>query len=738
MTWSSRSRGEGGLATPRLALALAAFAVALFAGLASVTPALAHHPTYEAARDCDENWSATATYVGGPFLRRIEVSNVEVNGVAFAPAWSNAPGAGFVLVSPGLYRWEGTSSGFTIFDRSGTGDFVGGASNWGGTITQYYDSNPGLGVTWSVGGTAGGNPASVDVEEPEAEGPCEEGEPNLEIDKSGPGSVGLGGEITYTITVTNTGDAPAQNVVVTDSLSGPGEIIDISVSPGSPTCETSDEFPCSLGDIDPEDDVTITVTVQASQEECGEIDNSASAAADDLTPVTDDSGNEVDVIGCEEGEPNLQIDKSGPGSVGLGGEVTYTITVTNTGDAPSDPFAVHDEVPDGLVWVEADTDEDGFDCAWDDPGVDTPTDDDSFTCVYFGSLEPDESATIVVAFTVPEDALCGEIENVTTLYELLLDTQEPQLGDSLGGDSVTTTVTGCEEEPELGSIKIVKDAVPNDEQDFDFLFDSPTLPDLPLTLDDDPSSGYPTNDLTIISLEPGSYTVTETLVPGWDLTDIDCGEADTSETATGVTINLGAGEHVICTFTNVKEQEPETGRITIRKDTDPETSGVEFHFTGDLGAFDLADDESETDSGLASGTYEVRESSKSGWELTGISCTGGGADTDDDQSGPTAEIHLDGGEHVVCTFNNVREEEEGTPTIATTPLVSEQLTATQQQVVETQQQPVAEVKSLPKSGSGGYLGVATDAGAAFWAAMLAALLGGLGLAIGVRRFRRAR
>ncbi|HEY4685867.1 MAG TPA: hypothetical protein VII57_07460, partial [Dehalococcoidia bacterium] len=79
-----------------------------------------------------------------------------------------------------------------------------------------------------------------------------------------------------------------------------------------------------------------------------------------------------------------------------------------------------------------------------------------------------------------------------------------------------------------------------------------------------------------------------------------------------------------------------------------------------------------------------------------------------------------------------------TPTIATTPLVSEQLTATQQQVVETQQQPVAEVKSLPKSGSGGYLGVATDAGAAFWAGMLAALLGGLSLAIGVRRFGRAR
>src|SRR3970282_1988524 len=107
--------------------------------------------------------------------------------------------------------------------------------------------------------------------------------------------------------------------------------------------------------------------------------------------------------------------------------------------------------------------------------------------------------------------------------------------------------------------------VSNDGQAFASLFDYPPLPDLPLTLDDDPSSGYPTNDLTIINLEPGSYTVTETLVPGWDLTGIDCGEADASETATGVTINLGAAEHVICTFTNVKEQEPETGQITIRK-----------------------------------------------------------------------------------------------------------------------------------------------------------------------------
>src|SRR3990172_8554554 len=91
MTWSSRSRGEGGLTTPRLALALAAFAVALFAGLASVTPALAHHPTYEAARDCDENWSATATYVGGGGLRMIVVRDVVVNGEDFDDAWSDAP-----------------------------------------------------------------------------------------------------------------------------------------------------------------------------------------------------------------------------------------------------------------------------------------------------------------------------------------------------------------------------------------------------------------------------------------------------------------------------------------------------------------------------------------------------------------------------------------------------------------------------------------------------------------------
>ncbi|HLF71192.1 MAG TPA: DUF11 domain-containing protein, partial [Dehalococcoidia bacterium] len=124
---------------------------------------------------------------------------------------------------------------------------------------------------------------------------------DIDIDKDpSTGSVSLGGTFTYDIQVENTGDSLAENVVVTDNLTGNGEIIDISVSPGSPACESSNNFPCNLGDIAAGDSVTITVTVRAGEDDCDPINNSATASADGGIDDTDSTGNLVNVTGCEE------------------------------------------------------------------------------------------------------------------------------------------------------------------------------------------------------------------------------------------------------------------------------------------------------------------------------------------------------------------------------------------------------------------------------------------------------
>ena len=98
------------------------------------------------------------------------------------------------------------------------------------------------------------------------------------------------------------------------------------------------------------------------------------------------------------------------------------------------------------------------------------------------------------------------------------------------------------------SVTIVKDTVPNDAQDFGFSGSFGTF-----SLDDD-SDPTLSNTATFGSLVPGQYSVTETTVAGWDLTNISCDDSRSATASTGVgataTINVDPGEDVTCTFVN--------------------------------------------------------------------------------------------------------------------------------------------------------------------------------------------
>lgn len=94
-----------------------------------------------------------------------------------------------------------------------------------------------------------------------------------------------------------------------------------------------------------------------------------------------------------------------------------------------------------------------------------------------------------------------------------------------------------------GTIVIAKEILPDDRPET-FMFSG----DVGGTLGDGEQSQ--TSDLS-----PGTYTSTETVPAGWELTSIVCNDGNSSgslATATA-TFQLGAGETVICTFTNCLE-----------------------------------------------------------------------------------------------------------------------------------------------------------------------------------------
>ncbi|MBK9078705.1 MAG: hypothetical protein IPL91_06005 [Hyphomicrobium sp.] len=123
---------------------------------------------------------------------------------------------------------------------------------------------------------------------------------------------------------------------------------------------------------------------------------------------------------------------------------------------------------------------------------------------------------------------------------------------SLSADAVTP--------PPTGSITVVKDALPNDLQDFTFTTTGTGL--TKFTLDDDSGVGggdaTHSNTETFTGLTSGVYTIDELAVDGWALTGISIVETggvanSTFDLATGiVTINLEAGENLTITYSNTK------------------------------------------------------------------------------------------------------------------------------------------------------------------------------------------
>ncbi len=206
------------------------------------------------------------------------------------------------------------------------------------------------------------------------------------------------------------------------------------------------------------------------------------------------------------------------------------------------------------------------------------------------------------------------------------------------GETIKCTFTNTQR----GSITIIKDAQPNDPKDFDFTTTGTGLSSF--SLDDDADATLP-RTTTFTNIKPGSYSVTESAVTGWELTGLTCEGTNGStgvKSGTTANIDLKAGGSVTCTYVNVK-----AGHIIVKKVTDPSGDDASFEFDSNYGAnFFLKDGESNDSGELKPGTFSVAELTKAGWDLDTATC---------DDGSPVEAISLQAGETVTCTFTNIKK-----------------------------------------------------------------------------------
>jgi uncharacterized repeat protein (TIGR01451 family) len=152
-------------------------------------------------------------------------------------------------------------------------------------------------------------------------------QPGISVQKTCPANGHIGDTITYSITVTNTGNERLDDLVVTDTLLG----------------GTLSSFPTSLA-VGGSSTRTFTYTITANDTD--PLTNSVSASgtgADSGTHVTDSDSCDTDV----QHTPGIDVSKTCPDGGNIGDTITYSITVTNTGDEALSGVVVNDPLLGG-------------------------------------------------------------------------------------------------------------------------------------------------------------------------------------------------------------------------------------------------------------------------------------------------------------------------------------------------------------------------------------------------------
>jgi uncharacterized repeat protein (TIGR01451 family) len=159
----------------------------------------------------------------------------------------------------------------------------------------------------------------------------------------------VGTNVTYFITVTNSGPAVALGTTVTDQLPAGLSLVSVSASVGSCTNQNG-SITCDLGNLASGSGATIAVVVTPMLG--GVFTNTVTASSSHLDP--NPSNNTVIVTTSVTSVTDLAVTKASfPEPVLVGQNLTYTFFVTNHGPNMATGVTLSDTLPDGLIFVSA-------------------------------------------------------------------------------------------------------------------------------------------------------------------------------------------------------------------------------------------------------------------------------------------------------------------------------------------------------------------------------------------------
>lgn len=223
----------------------------------------------------------------------------------------------------------------------------------------------------------------------------------------------VGDNVTFTVTVANAGPDSATNVAVTDAL--PAGTTFVSSTPNQGTYNSTSGV-WTVGTVANGGNATLQIV--ASVDSLGAKTNTAQVSAADQADSDSTPNNSV---ATEDDQDNAivtpqQVDvaitkSASPTTVTLGGNLTYTLTVTNNGPDTATNVNVTDTLPTGVTFVSA------------TPSQGTASQTGGVVTAPLGTLASGASATITIVVTpTTANATSGTITNTASVTSTETDT----------------------------------------------------------------------------------------------------------------------------------------------------------------------------------------------------------------------------------------------------------------------------------------------------------------------------
>ena len=259
---------------------------------------------------------------------------------------------------------------------------------------------------------------------------------DVKVVKTGPdNAVHPGDQLTYTLTVLNTGTVAASGFTVSDQL--PQGLSLIAVSGGGFTCASSGISCVANSPLLAGGQVAVTVTalLDLAFDKRFVSNTAVVTLAGDLTPEDNTDTVTTPVAPLGSPAPDLAITKTASSAtVFAGGQVTYRLTVSNTGTVPASGFTVADPLPDGLTLVSISGNA-GFAC-----------DAASGRCRFTGNLTGGASTSVSIVATTSAGSAGSSIVNVATVTPT-----DASPGDNSAMATISVPLTGVTGGPGSGT-----------------------------------------------------------------------------------------------------------------------------------------------------------------------------------------------------------------------------------------------------------------------------------------------